>query len=291
MPVDIDKLHAFQIPSVRQTLTPEAIALYALSIGMGRDPLDSDQLRFVDPLQGPPVMPAMVLVMAHPGFWMADPASGVDPKAVLHAAQAFEILAPLPNGGEVRSESRVTDVFDKGEGKAALIVTETDLSDSSGSCFARLTRTTFIRGGGGFGGGAGPSVARPQAPHSPPDYIRDLSTGKEQALLYRMNGDLNPLHSDAQLATRLGFDAPILHGLCTMGVVTHALLGALTGYQPQHLRRVRLDFAKPLYPGETIRTEIWRDGSFRARVLERDVVVISGGQAAISETPFKAKGV
>lgn len=282
MSIDIDKLMALPIPAVRQVLTPNDIALYALSIGMGRDPLDTRQLAYVDPLQGPVVMPAMVLVMAHPGFYLGDPASGVDPKSVLHADQAIEILGPIPAAGEVASQTRITDVIDKGEGKPALIRAETTLSDDAGRTFARLNRTTFIRGGGGFGGASEAKSPAPQrpAPEGQPDHIVDLETGAEQALLYRLNGDLNPLHSDPELARKLGFDRPILHGLCSMGIVTHAALRALGDYRADSLRSIRLRFAKPVYPGETIRTEIWNDGSFRALVPARDTVVIDGGFAA-----------
>lgn len=285
MAINIDKLRRFRVPVVRQTLTPSAIALYALSIGMGRDPLDQDQLPFVDPLQGPKVMPAMVLVMAHPGFWLADANSGVDPKAVLHAAQAFEILTALPSDGEVESRTRVTEVIDKGEGKAALMLSETELRDAAGTRFAKLTRTTFIRGGGGFGGAAGQSGQRAEDWQGPPDHVVDLTTGREQALLYRLNGDLNPLHSDPEIASKAGFERPILHGLCTMGVVTHAVLKGLADYRPERLRAVRLSFSKPVFPGETIRTEICNDGRFRARVVERDVIVVERGVAEIADAP------
>lgn len=279
MPIDIDKLRAFRVPTVRQALTPNDIALYALSIGMGRDPLDTRQLAYVDPLQGPKVMPAMVLVMAHPGFWLSDPASGVDPKAVLHAAQGVEILGAIPSGGEVESRTRVTEILDKGEGKPALILSETELRDGAGTVFARLKRTTFIRGGGGFGGSPGAKAAPQEAPNTDPDVTVDLTTGAEQALVYRLNGDLNPLHSDPEVAAKAGFERPILHGLCTMGVVTHGLLRALGDYRADSLRSIRLRFSKPVYPGETIRTEIWKDGRFRARLVERDAVVIEDGIA------------
>ena len=282
-PIQIDKLMALDIPTVRQSLTPRDIALYALSVGMGRDALDARQLPYVDPLQGPAIMPAMVLVMAHPGFYLGDPASGVDPRGVLHADQSFDILGPLPSGGEVESRTRITDVIDKGEGKAALILAETTLTDAGGRAFARLNRTTFIRGGGGFGGASEPRepVQRRPAPEGPPDHVIELTTGAEQALLYRLNGDLNPLHSDPELARKLGFERPILHGLATMGVVTHALLATLGDYRAEALRHVSLRFARPVYPGETIRTEIWNDGSFRALVPARDTVVIDGGYAAL----------
>jgi len=282
MPIDIDRLMRFKVPEVRQTLTPKDIALYALSIGMGRDPLDAAQLRFVDPLQGPAIMPAMVLVMAHPGFWLADPQSGVDPKAVLHAAQSFEIIGELPEGGEVVSRTRVTGVIDKGEGKAALILSDTELDDGTGRLFARLGRTIFIRGGGGFGGKDEALPGRAEAPASPPDVVVDLNTGREQALIYRLNGDLNPLHSDPSLAKKLGFDVPILHGLCTMGVVTHAVLRGLADYRAERVRSVKLRFSKPVFPGETIRTQIWNSGHFRALVPTREAVVVEDGFATLA---------
>lgn len=290
MTIDIDRLRSFRIPAVRQTLTPRDIAFYALSIGMGRDPLDVAQLAYVDPLRGPRVMPSMVLVVAHPGFWLGDPDSGVDPKAVLHAAQGFEILGPLPAEGEVESRTRVTEVIDKGPGRAALIFSETELCTGAGLRFARLERTTYVRGGGGFGGPPGAPSARAAARDGPPDMTLDLGTGREQALVYRLNGDLNPLHSDPAVARASGFEAPILHGLCTMGLVTHALLRCLAGYRPEGLRAVRLKFSKPVYPGETVRTEIWKDGGFRARVVERDAVVVDEGVADLAGGPSPASG-
>lgn len=285
MPIDIDRLMAFEVPVVRQTLRPNDIALYALSVGMGRDPLDTRQLAYVDPLQGPRMMPSMVLVLAHPGFWIAHPESGVDPKAVLHAAQGLRISGPLPSEGEVESRTRVAEVVDKGEGKAALIHIETELRDGDGRLFATLERTTFVRGGGGFGGSTGASSPRTEAPQGPPDLTVDLDTGREQALLYRLNGDLNPLHSDPAIARKSGFDAPILHGLCTMGVVTHALLRGLADYRADAIRAMRLRFSSPVYPGETIRTEIWNDGRFRASVPARGVTVVEDGTADVQQSP------
>lgn len=286
MSIDIDKLMRLEIPVVRQELTPRDIALYALSIGMGRDALDPRQLPYVDPLQGPQIMPAMVLVMAHPGFYLGHPDSGVDPRSVLHADQAFEILDPIPGKGTVESRTRITEVIDKGEGKPALILAETELS-ADGRTFARLNRTTFIRGGGGFGGPSEPlkPVPRLPEPETPPDHVVDLETADAQALIYRLNGDLNPLHSDPELARKLGFGRPILHGLCTMGVVCHALLRALGDYRADSLHAVRQRFARAVYPGETIRTEIWADGRFRALVPARDAVVIDGGLARFVPTP------
>lgn len=292
MPIDAERLMRFPIPAVRQQLTQRDAAFYALSIGLGHDPLDRVQLPFVDPLAGPVAVPSMALVLAHPGFWLGHPESGVDPVAVLHGGQSLTLLAPVPVDGEVASSTRITGLVDKGPGKAALIITQTELVDAAGVCFARLDRTTFIRDGGGFGGSdaASPPVLPPSphpAPEGEPEVVIDLPTLPEQALFYRLNGDLNPLHSDPQMAARAGFDRPILHGLCTMGIVTHALLRRLD-YRAEQLQSVSLRFAAPVMPGETIRTEIWANGAFRARVAERGTVIADQGYFTTSDIDRRA---
>ena len=229
MPIDPNKLLAFKIPEVRQKITAENAAFYALTIGLGQDALDRRQLDFVcadAPAFRP--FPSLFLVVAHPGFWLADPESGVDPRAVLHASQSLRLMAPLPVGDTVVSRSRITRLIDKGEGKAALLDTQTLIEDERGTLLAQLDRTTFVRGGGGFGGdnpAPAPTPARPAA-DSAPDHVVTLTTRPEQALYYRMNGDANPLHSDPEAAAKAGFERPILHGLCTAGIVCHALLRA-----------------------------------------------------------------
>jgi acyl dehydratase len=285
MAIDPEKLLAFAIPKGRQMLTARDAALYALSVGFGCDPLDREQLHYVDPLHGPTISPTMVLVIAHPGFWLADPNSGVDPTAVLHASQSFAITASIPKAGPVESATRITELIDKGPGKAALLVTETELTQENGIVFARLERTTFIRGGGGFGGSAQSCTASEAqaAPEAPVHEVIDIHTRPEQALLYRLNGDLNPLHSDPDAAAKTGFRRPILHGLCTMGVIGHALLRALAGYRAERLCFMSLRFCNPVFPGETIRTEIWKNGQFRAHAVERDILVADQGCAHVGE--------
>ncbi|WP_313802278.1 MaoC/PaaZ C-terminal domain-containing protein [Sphingobium sp.] len=278
MPIDAEKLLNFEIPRVRQKVTPRDAAFYALSVGMGHDDAHRAQQSFIDPLAGPLPMPSMTLVMAHPGFWLGHPDSGVDPVAVLHGRQSIAITGALPVDAEVESETRITGLIDKGPGKAALILTETQISDATGLPFARLDRTTFIRGGGGFGGSDAPISPAPPTLQGEPALSIDLATRREQALLYRLNGDLNPLHSDPDIAARAGFERPILHGLCTMGFILHAILRGCLDYRPDRLRSVSLRFAAPVLPGETIRTEIWNDGSFRARVVERDLIVADEGR-------------
>jgi acyl dehydratase len=285
MTLDPAKLLVFNIPRPRQTVSPRDVTYYALSIGFGHDPLDPRQLDFVDCNRPIKVVPTMALTLAHPGFWLSDPESGVDASGVLHVDQQLELLAPLPVNAVVTSQSRITDLVDKGPGKAALLRTETWIDDEAGRRLARLSRTTFLRGGGGFGGENEPSPPVRPMPDRKPDHIVDLPTRPEQALLYRLNGDLNPLHADPGFARKAGFERPILHGLCTMGIVCHALLRALADYDQSRLTAMRLRFAGVVLPGETVRTEIWSDGSFRARVVERNVVVVDDGSVIIATEP------
>jgi acyl dehydratase len=280
MPIEIEKLLSYQIPVVRQTLTRQQTAFYALSVGVGGDPLDERQLRYVDYRRQLRALPSLPLVLGHPGFWLGDPRSGVDPKNVVHGEQALELHSELPVEGEVIGETRIMGVVDKGPGNGALLYTRKEVRSAvDDQLLASTVNTTFVRGGGGFGGDREAPRAPYDLPLSAPDFFLDLPTRPEQALYYRMNGDDNPLHADPAVATAAGFSRPILHGLCTFGIVCHALVATLGNYQPHALRSMRLRFSSPVLPGETIRSEIWRDGSFRARVLERDALVVSNGKA------------
>ncbi len=176
-------------------------------------------------------------------------------------------------------------MIDKGEGKGALVYSERKVTDkASGELLATLTQTTFCRADGGFGGPPREAPAPHPLPERAPDLVCDLPTRPEMALIYRLSGDVNPLHAEPEFAKAAGFPRPILHGLATFGVAGHALLKSVCGYDPARLAAMAGRFSAPVYPGETIRTEIWRDGkvvSFRARVLERDVVAINNGRAEI----------
>jgi acyl dehydratase len=281
-----EKLLHFPIPEVRQRLTKRDSILYALSVGLGQDPMDARQLDFVDHHRALKALPSMAVVLGHPGFWLADPETGVDAVRLVHGGQGIALHRPLPVEGEVIGRTRVTGIVDKGAGKGALLYSEKQVLDAaSGALLAVTTSTTFLRGDGGFGGPAGPVKPAALVPEGAPDVTVDLPTRPEQALYYRLNGDDNPLHADPAVAERAGFPRPILHGLCTLGVVCHALVRALGGYDPARLRHMELRFSSPVFPGETIRTEIWRDGAFRARVVERDVVVVNNGRAAFGAGP------
>lgn len=282
--LDLHQLLDYPVPQGRQKLSRAGAALYALSAGLGQDPLDTRQLGFVDPAPSMAVLPFMAVVLAPHGPWMLDPKLGIDYARIVHGEQSMRFEAPLPAEGEVVGNLRIVNVVDKGEGKGALVYTEKELLDATtGQRVALLHSTLFLRGNGGFGGPAGPVAPVHALPEREPDHVVDMPTRPEQALYYRLNGDFNPLHADPAVAQRAGYPRPILHGLCTLGVCGHALLRTLCGYDPARLASLGLRFSAPVLPGDTIRVEIWNDGSFRARVLERDAIVINNGKADIRQ--------
>jgi acyl dehydratase len=279
MAVDYEHLKAFDIPEVTQTVSPRDCALYALSIGMGFDPMDERQLPYLRQ-EAITAMPAMANVLGYAGFWLADPRTGVDAVKLVHGEQCLELFAPLPASGTVRAKTRVHEIVDRGAGKGALLYSGRDVLDANGTKLASVSGTTFLRGDGGFGGPSGPIKPPHPTPERAADLAIDLPTRPETALLYRLNGDLNPLHVDPALARTAGFERPILHGLATFGVVAHALLRMLCDYDAEKFGRMDIRFSAPVFPGETIRTEIFREdggAAFRARVVERDLIVGSNG--------------
>ncbi|MGI6247385.1 MAG: MaoC/PaaZ C-terminal domain-containing protein [Pseudochelatococcus sp.] len=279
MPFDPQNLLNYDILEVRQDYGPRETAFYALSIGLGRDPMDRRQLRYAGGAAQVTPFPTLPLVLAHPGFWLADPRTGVDPLKVVHGEQGLTLHAPLKLAGTVVGKTRVTGLVDKGEGRGALLYSEKTLHDAAdGTLLATTRNTTFLRGCGGFGGSGVAEKPTHRLPETAPDFTVDTPTRPEQALWYRWNGDDNPLHLDPQVAARSGFERPILHGLCSLGVTAHALLAVLCDYDETRFRGLDARFTAPVLPGETLRTEIWKDGSFRTRVVERDVVAIGNGR-------------
>ena len=266
---------------VEQTYTARDTILYALSVGAGRDPTDGAALRFVyeERLEA---LPTMALVLGWPGLWLQDPRTGVDWRRMVHGEQRLVMHAPLPVAGTVVASTRVESVVDKGAGRGALIHTARELHDlADGTHIASQLSTSFCRSDGGFGGPDGP-VREPHAlPNRDADVRLEVPTLPQQALLYRLNGDLNPLHVDPAAAAAAGFDRPILHGLCTFGAVGYALLAALCESYPLRLRALEVRFSKPVFPGEAISVSVWHEGAgragFRAHVRERDVCVIDNG--------------
>ncbi len=285
MPVDGARLLSYAVPEIVQDLTVRDTILYALSVGLGTDPMDKDQLRFVYE-DGLRALPTMAVVLGYAGFWLRAPEVGVDWVKVVHGEQGLRIHKPLPVEGRLVGRTRLTGLVDKGVGKGALLYSERRITDAAGDLVATLEQTTFLRGDGGCGGTTGPAKPPHPEPTRPPDLAIDLPTQPSQALIYRLSGDYNPLHADPNVAKSAGFPRPILHGLATFAVVGHALLKGLCAYRPECLKAMAGRFSAPVYPGETIRTEIWREAdgiaAFRARVVERDQVVLSNGRAEIA---------
>lgn len=280
MAINYEKLKNWKFEELRHEYTAKDTILYALGIGLGQDPTDENQLRFVyeDGLQA---LPTMAVVLAYPGFWIRNPETGVDWVKVLHGEQAFRIHKPLPPKGRVVGRMKIDEIIDKGPGKGALIYSRRDVYDAeSNELLCTLEQTTFARGDGGFGG---PSEGQPEphaVPSRAPDLSVDISTRPDQALLYRLNGDRNPLHSDPESARRSGFPRPILHGLCTYGITCRAVLQAITDFDPEQIYSHQARFSAPVFPGDTITVDLWKDGkniSFEARVKDRNATVIKNG--------------
>lgn len=277
------RLLQYKIPEVEHTLTKRDTMLYALGLGLGADPMDEKQLRFVYE-KDLVALPTMAVILAAPHAWVKNTGTGFGEKTV-HGEQTLVIHKPLPVQGVLVGVPKLASVIDKGADKGALIVTERKVYEKkSGDLLSTLLSTSFCRGDGGFGGPTGP-VRQPHAvPQTPPQLTCELPTLPQAALIYRLSGDYNPLHSDPAHAKRVGFERPILHGLCTLGVAGHALLKTCCDYDPTRLKSMEVRFSAPIYPGETIRTEMWKSGnvvSFRCVVVERDKVVLNNGRAQI----------
>jgi acyl dehydratase len=279
-----DKLINWPFEDVVQRYTGKDSIIYALGLGFGSNPTDPAELRFVyeDGLEAFPTMP---VVLGHPGPWMADPETGIDMVKVLHGEQHLEIHRPLPIEGTLIGRNKVVEVVDKGAGKGALITIERKLFDeSTGALYCTQTSVIFARGNGGFGGSVTASAKPHQLPERPPDLTIDIPTTPQAALLYRLNGDYNPLHADPGIAAKAGFDAPILHGLASFGMAARAVLRGFNIEDPARLKSFGLRFSAPVFPGDTISTDLWRDGdeiSFRSRVTARDTIVLNNGRAVI----------
>ena len=268
------------------------VMLYALGIGLGVDPMDDRELAFVYE-RGLKAVPTAATVLAAgarelPGAPPAEPSghrqSQLNYLMVVHGEQKVELHRPLPASGSFTTRSRTIGAFDKGAGKGAVVINETVWTDDAGEKVATLTGSTFARGDGGFGGPSEGAPTPHPTPARAPDLCLDFITRPDQALLYRLNGDRNPLHSDPETARKAGFDRPILHGLCTYGVTCRAILQAITSYDPAPILSHEVRFSAPVIPGDTITVDLWNDGkiiSFEARVKARGVTVIKNGKTVL----------
>lgn len=288
--IDYDKTKAWRSGEVRHTYTARDTILYALGLGLGNDPMDEGQLRYVYE-KGLVVLPTMAAVLASPGAWMRDRQElGIDFLKLVHGEQSVTLHQPLAAAGTVVGESRVVRIVDKGEGKGAVLHVEKTLRDAAtASLVATAEQVLFLRGDGGFSGGQGgdaPAPALAAVPDGPPDAVLELPTRPEAALVYRLSGDLNPLHVEPAVAARAGFARPILHGLASWGMAGRGLVQLFAANEPSRLREIRARLTSPVFPGETLLLECWGTGegtvAFRARLKERDVIALNNGHARIA---------
>lgn len=267
MPIDLDVALGAELEPVEFSWSSSDVQLYHLALGAGADPMDVRELRYLTD-GTPQVLPTFSSVAA--SFHMTEPPRvsfpgiEIELSRVLHASEVVTVPGPLPPSGTARATTRITDVWDKG--KAAVILNETTVADPGGTVLWRTKRSIFARGEGGFGGERGPSTAV-SAPDRAPDVEIDIPVLPQQALLYRMCGDRNPLHSDPGFASAAGFPRPILHGLCTYGMTCKALVDKLLDGDASAVGSYGGRFAGVVFPGETIRASVWREDGRYAGVV------------------------
>lgn len=275
MPLDPKGLAAAPPIETRQQLDRTKTMLYALGVGASELPFV-----FEDGLQA---LPTMAAVLAYPGFVWRDYDLGVDWRRVLHGETSIILHAPLPVEGELVGHTRFGPFFDKGADKGVIAYQTREIYTDAGEHIATVRNGSFLRGDGGCGSTAEVQPKPHPLPDRAPDEVVTIKTADNLALIYRLSGDFNPLHIDPVIAKGAGFERPILHGLATFGVAGRAVLAALCGNEPARLKRLDVRFASPVFPGETIRTEIWREAegaaSFRAMAEERGQNVLNNGYA------------
>jgi acyl dehydratase len=268
---------------VEQTYTVRDTALYALGVGLGQDPLDRHELRYLYE-DGIAALPTMGVVLG--SISMRKLTLGIDYGKMVHGDQHLKLHRRMPTATTILGETRVVDVIDRGVGKGALVRLVREITDlNSGEAIATSTMTLFCRGDGGFGGPQRLAPAIHPIPDRAPDQLCVLRGDRRSALIYRLSGDYNPLHIDPEVAAAAGFSQPILHGLCTFGMVGHAVLKTVLAYDESRLLELGGRFSSPVMPGETLEVALWVDAheiSIRVRAIERDLVVFNNGRAVIS---------
>ena len=295
--IDVDQALGWESPEVKSEYTERDVSLYALGVGAGRNALDAKELSLVYEMNsdGFHVLPTMTAAMSV-GLLMKMAMEGAQAPGlnygldrILHGEQYTEVIRPLPPKQKLKNRGKVKAIYDKGKG--AVVVMEFKSYDEEGDLLCVNEVTTFVRGAGAWGGDRGPAGETAALPERAPDAVVEEKTAEDQALLYRLSGDINPLHADPGFASSFGFDRPILHGLCTYGFAARHVIGAFAGGDPRLFKSMRVRFAESVFPGETLVTEMWREGdkvTFRTKVKERDKVVLSAASVELyKEIPVK----
>jgi len=283
--IDVDAALEADMPPASNSYDEREVALYALGIGAAENPLDPKELSLVYEMSGEgfhtlptfAVVPAMRIIYDQFKKGVKAPGLNYGFERLLHGEQYTEVKRPLPPSAKLTHKVRIKDIYDKG--KNAVVITAVTSTDEQGEEIAYNELTSVIRGAGGWGGDRGPQGETNVAPERKPDAVVEEKTHPNQALLYRLSGDINPLHADPSFATTFGFERPILHGLCTFGFAARAVINSFSKGDPRYFKSIKVRFAESVFPGETLVTEMWRDGDskivFRTKVKERDKVVLS----------------
>lgn len=259
MPLNPDAVGLEGEPSERSWDSKDCL-LYAVGVGAGTDDLQFTTENSMDVEQK--VLPTQAVVLGTLGGGVFDKVGTFNPAMLVHGEQGVRLHREIPVEGTLRATTKIAGMYDKGEGKAGIVVLETSsvLADTDEPLFT-TRMSAVIRGEGGFGGERGESVDRSGPPERDPDHSVTYSTREDQALTYRLSGDRNPLHSDPKFAEMAGFPKPILHGLCTFGFTGRALLAELCENDPARFKSIDARFSSPVFPGEDLTINIWKDGS------------------------------
>lgn len=294
--IDVDTALGYEFPPQTSQYDEKDLALYALGVGAGSNPLDSGELQYVYENAGDfralptfGVVPALKMVFDTYKRGETAPGMNYGFERILHGEQYTEVKRPLPPSAKLTHKAKVKDIWDKGKG--AVVVTAITSYDEDGNELVYNELSTFVRGAGGWGGERGPTAEINVAPSRAPDKTVEEKISEAQALLYRLSGDINPLHVDPGFAKAFGFDKPILHGLCTFGYAARHVIKAFSNNDPRFFKSIKVRFSDSVFPGETLVTEMWKDGEtiiFRCKVKERDKVVISNAAIVLYEEIPKA---
>jgi len=283
MSLNYEKLITTEIRDIECTYSDREAMLYAQSIGFGRDATDRKELDYVyeqgNPLRTVPTLASAIVPDMFP------PDLGWDYSQVLHVEQRLQLFRPLPHAADLRLDKRVVSVFDRGPTRGSMFLFEVDgrLAKDDTVIFTQGA-TVMARGDSGFGAPSGSGPKPHRVPRREPDLSCDTSTRADQALLFRLNGDRNPLHADPDAASAAGFSIPILHGLCTYGIACRAVLQTICDYDQTLIAGFDARFSLPVLPGDTITTDMWQDGnivSFQCSVKERDCIVLRNGKCTL----------
>ena len=281
MTINYDEIMNLTSENVEISYSDKDSILYSLGIGLGNDPMNLNELKYVYE-NSQSVLPSMATNFQYHSPLLLK--TNINFIMVVHGEQRLSITNALPVSGDFIANAKVIGCYDKGPARGAIIEVETTVKNKKNNEeICKLVSTTFARGDGGFGGPDSPKKEI-FIPDGEPDYVSEVSTKPDQALIFRLSGDYNPLHSDPKFAKAAGFEKPILHGMCTYGIACRSLVNEICENDASKLKRFDCRFSSPVYPGETIITEMWKKDKmiyFNSKVKERDKLVLKNGVSVI----------